>query len=139
MCALGVFALINNIRIEDFSEWFIASYMILFSVLLFMYELMWWCGIGPLNRVIRKNFGFMYKITGKAFYMILVACLCIGVSKEVLGNLDWLRWFTGIGWGFVGVLLIFLQITSPQTFANYRGPTAGILEPGSSVAEEVTV
>merc|ERR1712038_1413684 len=64
MAALGVLTIMKNIEIGDFSEWFIATYMILFSLLLFMYELMWWCTVGALNRSIRKNFGFIYKITG---------------------------------------------------------------------------
>ena len=137
MTALGVFALLKNTKLQDFTEWFIASYMILFSVLLFTYELMWWCTIGPLNKRIRKNFGFMYKITGKAMYMILVACLCIGVSSEMLGELDWLRWFTGIGWAAAGILLMFLQITTPTVFANYQAPSRGIIDP--SAANDVTV
>jgi hypothetical protein len=137
MTALGVLALMRNRNIQDFSEWFIASYMIFFSALLFVYEAMWWCTIGPLNKVIRKNFGFMYKIIGKALYLILVGLLCIGVSSEMLGDLDWLRWFTGIGWGLTGIGLIAVQIMSPHVFASYKGPTAGIIETGS--ANDMTV
>lgn len=70
----------------------------------------------------------MYKIYGKALYLIMVACLCIGISKEVLQELDWLRWFTGIGWGGVGVFMIVLQFMRPDIFESYMAPTAGILE-----------
>jgi hypothetical protein len=129
MTALGVLAILRNMQgVDNFQEWFIASYMILFSILLFLYEAMWWCTIGSLNRVLRKNFGFMYKIYGKALYLILVACLCIGISKDILQELDWLRWFTGIAWGGVGILMIVLQFTRPDIFASYMAPTAGILE-----------
>jgi uncharacterized membrane protein YidH (DUF202 family) len=57
MVALGVLVLMKNRAAEDFAEWFIASYMILFGVILFCYELLWWCSVGALNRAIRKNFG----------------------------------------------------------------------------------
>ena len=128
MTCLGVFAISKNLAINNFQEWFIASYMILFSVLLFLYEFMWWCTIKSLNKELRKNFGFIYKIHGKALYLILVACLCIGISPDTLQELDWLRWFTGIAWGAVGVLMIIVQITRPDFFASYMAPTAGILE-----------
>lgn len=136
MATLGVFALIRNRNIQDFPEWFIATYMIIFATLLFLYEFMWWCTIGSINRIIRKNFGFMYKIYGKAFYLILVACLCIGISRDVLRDLDWLRWFTGIGWAATGVFMIFLKITAPQVFDSYQSPTAGLVDP---LANDVTV
>ena len=132
MTALGVFSLMKNRQIRDFPEWFIATYMIIFSVLLFLYELMWWCTVGSLNRLIRKNFGFMYKIHGKALYLILVACLCIGISSDVLRELDWLKWFTGIAWGATGVLLLFLQMTAPHIFESYQSPTAGLVDPLAS-------
>ena len=100
--------------------------MILFAVLLFVYEAMWWCGIGSLNKVIRKNFGFIYKVQGKALYLIFVACLCIGIDKNVLGKKDWLRWFAGIGWFAAGIGLLIVTFMSPATFANYAVPTAGL-------------
>ncbi len=45
-----------------------------------------------------------------------------------MGDLNWLRWFTGIGWGTMGGLLLFLQITTPQLFENYHAPTAGLID-----------
>jgi hypothetical protein len=124
MVALGVFVILKNTN--DFAEWFIASYMILFGVLLFLYEAIWWCTIAPLNRLIRKNFGFMYNIRGKALYLIFVACLCIGINSKLLGNMDWLRWISGIGWGVAGAGLLFLSFTNPQLFENYYVPTKGM-------------
>jgi hypothetical protein len=57
MVALGLLVLMKNRAAEDFAEWFIASYMIMFGTILFIYEILWWCSIGALNRAIRKNFG----------------------------------------------------------------------------------
>jgi hypothetical protein len=124
MVALGVFVIMKNK--SDFAEWFIASYMILFGVLLFLYEAVWWCTVAPLNRLIRKNFGFMYNIRGKALYLIFVACLCIGINNDLLGNMDWLRWISGIGWGAAGAGLLFLSFTNQQLFENYYIPTKGM-------------
>jgi len=125
MIALGVFVIIDNRTFNDFAEWFIGAYMVLFAALLFIYEAVWWCTIGSLNRLIRKNFGFMYKIRGKALYLIFVACLCIGIDKNLLGDMDWLRWFSGIGWGAAGAGLLFVSYTKPDLFENYYVPTKG--------------
>jgi len=89
---------------------------------------MWWCTIGGLNKVLRKNFGFMYKILGKAFYLIFVACLCFGINAEMLQELDWLRYFTGIAWAGTGVFLIILQFAYPEVFESYKSPTGGFTE-----------
>lgn len=134
MVSLGVFVILNNRSVKDFAEWFIASYMILFAGLLFFYELMWWCAVGPLNKIIRKNFGFIYSIRGKALYLIFVACLCIGIENNVLGDKAWLRWFTGLGWGISGVVLLGLTMTKSEMFEEYRVPTAGFDRSTSSGA-----
>ncbi len=134
MIALGVFVFLDNLQVQDFAEWFIGGYMILFALLLLSYELMWWCTIPSLNRVIRKNFGFIYKVNGKALYLIFVACLCIGIDNNLLGDMDWLRWFSGIGWGGTGILLIVLGCARPTMFADYHVPTSVFNTPNPSEA-----
>ena len=127
MCSLGVLALIDlgSFGFDDFTQGFIATYMILFSALLFAYEFMWWCTIDSWNKVLRRNFGFIYKVTGKALYLIFVAALCIGVDKGLLGDKEWLRWFTGLSWGVAGVVLLVLTCVKPEIFGNYNAPTGG--------------
>ena len=126
MAALGVFVFIENkFGLSDFAEYFVASYMVLFALLLFLYEVMWWCTIDKLNHSIRKNFGFIYGIKGKALYLIFVACLCIGIDSKTLGNKAWLRWVTGIGWGACGVALLAATIINPELFEDYKTPTGG--------------
>jgi len=137
MCALGVFAFMDNFRAEEFAEWFIAGYMILFAVLLFSYEMLWWCTIPSMNKVIRKNFGFIYKIQGKALYLIFVACLCIGIDKNTLGDMDWLRWLSGIGWGATGLGLLMLSCFKPDLFENYYVPTSGFKDQNTDFNETV--
>merc|ERR1712038_954688 len=91
-----------------------------------LYELMWWMPIKGINLILRKNFGFMYKVQGKALYLIFIACLTMGLDKEVVGQFNWLRWFTGIAWGVGGVGLMFLRWTLPDLFEKYKPPTAGL-------------
>ena len=136
MCALGVFVIMKNRTLQNFADWFIASYMILFSALLFFYEATWWCTIGSVNKMIRKNFGFMYNVKGKALYMIFAACLCIGINSSLLGKMDWLRYLAGIGWFAMGVFLLVLSYTKPALFSNYYIPTRGLVE-GNDADETV--
>ena len=61
------------IKASGFSaDIFVALYMILFGLLLFTYELMWWKTIDSITRSLRKNFGFMFGIKGKSFFIIFI-------------------------------------------------------------------
>merc|ERR1711862_711625 len=97
---------------------FVGIYMILFS-----YEIMWWMPIDVVNRSLRKNFGFLYGIRGKAFYIIFVAFLSLAITSNK--NIDVLKWLTGIIWLAVGVLHILAFFMKPQLFVTYTAPTAG--------------
>lgn len=44
---------------------FVALYMVLFAVLLFTYELMFWKSVDSIVRPLRKNFGFLFGVKGK--------------------------------------------------------------------------
>lgn len=136
MVATGLLALIEISLngFPDFSDFFIAAYMILFAVLLFVYEMMWWCTVDKVNKLIRKNFGFMYKIHGKAGYLIFVALLCVGLDTSILdrGNLEWLQWFTGIAWALMGFILVFILWLKPRVFRNYQAPSGGYLNEGGA-------
>lgn len=134
MTALGVFVFIENeFGLGEFTEYFVAGYMVLFALLLFLYECMWWCTIDKLNHSIRKNFGFMYGIKGKALYLIFVACLCIGIDGNTLGDKNWLRWVTGIGWGAMGIALLAATIVKPELFENYKTATGGFTDADMTV------
>lgn len=127
MAALGVLTLINftgGKSTEDFSEAFLAVYMVLFAVLLFMYELMWWMSMPAVNKVLRKNFGFMYGLRGKGLYLVFVAFLCIGLGSD--NSVQALTWATGISYLVVGVLHMFIVCSKPEISAKYQAPTAGL-------------
>merc|ERR1712127_639968 len=92
-------------------------------IMLFSYEIMWWMPIDVVNRSLRKNFGFLYGIRGKAFYIIFVAFLSLAITNN--NNIDILKWSTGIIWLCVGLLHIFAFFMKPQLFVTYSAPTAG--------------
>mmetsp|Transcript_63336 Transcript_63336/g.187181 ORF Transcript_63336/g.187181 Transcript_63336/m.187181 type:complete len:132 (-) Transcript_63336:84-479(-) len=123
MMALGVLGLMNFSQGSDLSEAFVALYMILFSSLLAIYEFMWWSTIDSLNKSMRKNFGFLYGIRGKALYMIFVAFLAIGLEHKVI---KWLQWTVGIAFLAVGVLQMFISFARPQWVSSYKSPTGGL-------------
>ena len=120
MCCLGVFGIIEG---GQLSEIFVSVYMILFAVLLFLYELMWWKSVDAVNKSLRMNFGFMYGIKGKASYMIFIAFLVIGLKDDV--SVTGLRWATGGCFLGTGILLFFLNISKPELLSSYKAPTAG--------------
>lgn len=126
MGALGVLTLISLHKhgVGQLSEPFLASYMVMFAVLLFCYELMWWTPIPVLNKTLRRNFGFLYGVRGKGFYLIFVAFLCLGLGRKAA--LKQLNWATGIGYLAVGCLHIFLVCANPQIVSSYIAPSAGL-------------
>ncbi len=50
---------------------FIAIYMLFFSTLLLMFELVEIKPIETVDYLLRRNFGFLYGAMGKSFYIIL--------------------------------------------------------------------
>mmetsp|Transcript_12643 Transcript_12643/g.26248 ORF Transcript_12643/g.26248 Transcript_12643/m.26248 type:complete len:194 (-) Transcript_12643:184-765(-) len=123
MMALGVLGLLNFTKSVGLSEMFIAVYMILFAALLFAYEMMWWITIDAVNKSLRKNFGFLYGVKGKALYMIFIAFLAIGLKHKVI---KWLQWTVGIAYLFSGVLHLFLWFAKPELVSSYKAPTGGL-------------
>jgi len=124
MCCLGAFGIMEQ---TELAEIFVSIYMILFSVLLFLYELMWWYSIDSVNVNLRKNFGFMYGVRGKALYLIFVAFLVIGLKNDV--SVKFLRYMTGGCFLGTGVLMLFLHYGKPDLLSNYQAPTAGLGNP----------
>ncbi|KAL7473513.1 hypothetical protein ACHAXS_013968 [Conticribra weissflogii] len=120
MCCLGVFGILEH---GELSEIFVSIYMILFSILLFCYELMWWTSIDKINRNLRMNFGFLYGVKGKAAYLIFIALLVIGLKDDV--DVKFLRYMTGGSYLGIGVILLFLHVTKPDLLATFKAPTAG--------------
>ena len=129
MMALGILTLIEFQKGMDISEAFVATYMILFAALLALYEFMWWSTVDAINKSMRKNFGFLYGIKGKAFYLIFVAFLTIGLESSI----RWLRYTVGIAFLADGALHLFLLCSKPDLVSNYKAPTGGLSESGDAV------
>lgn len=121
---------INKTMTGGFSEPFLAFYMILFAILLFLYEFMYWTPLEKLNENMRKNFGFMYGLRGKGFYLIFVGCLCFGLGKEMSVRI--LNYFTGISWLLGGCLHVFITFSKPEVALEY-------IPPGSRKSAELPV
>jgi hypothetical protein len=127
MAALGVLTIIEVHRagVKDLSEPFLASYMIMFAILLFVYELMWWSPIPSMNKSLRKNFGFLYGMRGKGLYLIFVGCLCLGLGRDA--SIKELNYATGAAYLFGGLLHYFVICFHAELALTYQAPTAGIL------------
>jgi hypothetical protein len=98
--------------------------MVMFAILLFVYECMWWKAVPALNKTLRKNFGFLYGIRGKGLYLIFVAFLCLGLGRDA--SVQSLNWATGLAFLAGGVFHIFLVCVNPMITQEYIAPTAGL-------------
>mmetsp|Transcript_15088 Transcript_15088/g.22225 ORF Transcript_15088/g.22225 Transcript_15088/m.22225 type:complete len:198 (+) Transcript_15088:85-678(+) len=125
MAAVAVLGIIQFdwTSVTSYTDLFVAIYMLLFSILLFIYEVMWWKSIPALNRSLRKNFGFLYGIKGKAIFIIFVAFLNFGLENEV--SVPHLSLATGITFFAVAVLHLFIAFWKPQLVESYQAPSAG--------------
>lgn len=121
----------------DLSEPFLAFYMILFAVLLFCYELMWWSPLQALNDNMRKNFGFMYGLQGKGLYLIFVAFLCFGLGADARVLI--LNYFTGISFLVGGCLHIFVVCYKPEIAMEYQPPAWSKAAGAAAAAEQTNV
>lgn len=101
----GIMQITFGAGFNELSELFVIIYMFVFSALLLTYEAMWWKSINSINRVLRKNFGFMYGLKGKAGFLVFVAFLCLGL--EGITNLEVLMYATGSLW-LVGKSSVYL-------------------------------
>ena len=129
MMTLGIITLIGFNKTMDISEAFVAAYMILFAALLALYEFMWWSTIDSINKSMRRNFGFLYGIKGKAFYLIFIAFLTIGLEVSI----RWLRYTVGIAFLADGALHLFLLCSKPDLVSSYNAPSGGLSESSDAV------
>jgi COPI associated protein len=139
MTALGVLTLIevHNAGFRDLSEPFLASYMILFALLLFLYEIMWWSPFPSMNKSMRKNFGFMYGLRGKGLYIIFVAFLCFGLGKDA--TVKEMNYATGAAFLAGGLLHFFVIFFHPDLALKYQAPTAGLISDSAASNNENVV
>ena len=127
MGALGILTCINTtIEIDELTDLFLGIYMTIFAMILFLYELCWWQPFPAINKSYRKNFGFMYGLNSKGFYLVFIAFLTLGLAGDNESGVKGLDWISGMGWLVGGIVHIGVAMTWPETVEVYRPPTAGL-------------
>ena len=94
---------------------FIAIYMLFFSVLLFLFEAIQIHKVEWLDHVYQRNFGFLYGVVGKAFFVIFIAFLSFG-----LGDPESLSMATGLSLACFGAAKVALFLKYPELFEDER-------------------
>mmetsp|Transcript_10904 Transcript_10904/g.17757 ORF Transcript_10904/g.17757 Transcript_10904/m.17757 type:complete len:185 (-) Transcript_10904:873-1427(-) len=97
--------------VETSGKIFVATYMLFFSSLLFMFELMDIRPIEWVDHMLRRNFGFLYGTMGKSLFIIFIAFLCFG-----LGDPQSLTFATGTSAAMFGILEFALYLKYPEMF-----------------------
>ncbi|GMI36920.1 hypothetical protein TeGR_g3416 [Tetraparma gracilis] len=96
---------------------FVAIYMILFGVLLFSYELMFFKSVDSVVLPLRKNFGFLFGIKGKAIFIIFIAFLNFGLNTAAEPAKS-LGLATGICFLVNGLLHFTVMLKYPEYVAS---------------------
>ena len=94
---------------------FIVVYMLFFSALLFLFEVMQIQKVEWLDHMFQRNFGFLYSVVGKAFFVIFIAFLSFG-----LGDPETLSMATGLSLACFGAAIVALYLKYPELFENQR-------------------
>lgn len=71
MCATAVLGLMTLEGVDAVGKVFVGVYMVFFSVLLFLFEMIQISPCEALDHMFKRNFGFLFSTKGKAFYIIL--------------------------------------------------------------------
>ena len=82
MAASGAIGMAGVNDISKTSNLFVGLYMIIFALIFFSFECI---QIAPeklatLDRIFRRNFGFLYKMKGKSIFVIFIAFLNFGLE-----------------------------------------------------------
>eukprot|EP01032_Pedospumella_encystans_P020465 gene20465-23245_t len=99
--------------VEASGKIFVATYMLFFSALLFVFELIEIRPVEWVDHMFRRNFGFLYGTMGKSLYIVFVACLSFG-----LGDPESLTYATGISAAIFGIIEFTLYLKYPELFES---------------------
>ena len=92
---------------------FVATYMLFFAVLLFLFEAIQLRNIEWLDHMFQRNFGFLYSVMGKALFVIFIAFLSFG-----LGDPQGLTMATGLSLACFGAAKVALFLKYPELFED---------------------
>jgi len=115
LCLLMATTAIMGIRyindVDAVDKIFVILYMFFFSILLLVFELNEIKKTEFIDHLYRRNFGFIYSVLGKAFFIIFIAFLCFG-----LGDPQLLTMLTGLGLLGFGSIQVGLYLKYPEFF-----------------------
>lgn len=131
MISLAVLNLLEFRFFGQLQRSFLNVYMVIFATLLFCSEIVWWKPLPILNKTFRKNFGFLYGLKGKGFYLVFTALLTLGLNDNNKDKAAWLRyldWVTGMTWLLSGLAHVACSCMIPEVNQAYQPPTDGLVE-----------
>ena len=80
MSATGVLGIKNSSSITDTSTVIVGLYMILFSAILVIYEIIQIYPCSLIDNAYKRNFGFLYGLMGKSGFTVFMAVLSFGIT-----------------------------------------------------------
>jgi hypothetical protein len=107
---------INSIDgLDNSGKIFVGTYMLFFSLLLFIFESI---QILPhssmqenLDHMFRRNFGFLYNVMGKSFFIIFIAFLSFGLGEPMGLTIG-----TGVSLAIFGACELGIYLQFPELF-----------------------
>lgn len=82
MTATAALALAADTDIKDTDAIFVAFYIFVFAVILFVFEASQFTQISFLDLAFRQNFGFLFKPLSKAIFIIFIGFLFFGLKGD---------------------------------------------------------
>mmetsp|Transcript_18420 Transcript_18420/g.62478 ORF Transcript_18420/g.62478 Transcript_18420/m.62478 type:complete len:180 (+) Transcript_18420:56-595(+) len=109
MAATGALGIMGADNVDDTGIIFVALYMILFAAILFTFEMVQVYPCELMQRIYRRNFGFLFGTKGKALFIIFIAFLNFGLAVQRTLSLA-----TGLVLIFLGSLQLIAYLVYPQ-------------------------
>ena len=100
--------------ISDINQMFVGVYMICFSTMLLLFEVIQLQPIVALDHMYQRNFGFLYGVKGKGFFIIFIAFLSFGLGSNSLCMLTGIS-MLALGGGMVGLFLKYPELFEDES------------------------
>ena len=111
MAATGVLGILQADSTDDTGVVFMGLYMIIFSLILAVFEVSQLSPSMGIDNLWKRNFGFLYGPLGRGAYMLFIAILCFGIKKPYE-----LALASGVVIIFFGTSQILMSLWYPQYF-----------------------
>ena len=104
----------SDLGIGNMGRFFVALYMLFFSILLIVFEVVQIKHHESIDFMYKRNFGFLYDPKAKAFFIIFIAFLSFGLDQP-----EGLSIATGVLFCALGAIELALYLKYPEYF-NYK-------------------